>query len=311
MDASEPAHRAPGPLREPMEPHPEGGRFRQIWTSEQSVTPLDGRSARPAATAIQYLLEPGEKAEWHQVGSDELWIWQNGGPAHLLTAPFPPDAPDHRPTAHLLGPPDPSEDGAGIPPSRQDTHHLVPAGLWQSTRLLSSAYALFLCVVAPGFDTRDYTLLRPGAAHVEARIHRIVNRPAEAVWEDIEAFTAIASWHPAITHSAPGPTGPRTRKLLTADGQDITEELLLSDRHQKVQEYTFVHHPFPVTDYRARIEVQALGPDRCEVHWSARFHPTEGDGDAERAMFENDIFHPGLHALESSTEPTGRQTKET
>ncbi|MGW9436125.1 cupin domain-containing protein [Streptomyces sp. NPDC055607] len=159
MCAFEPGRRAPEKLRSIMEPHPEGGRFRQIWTSEQRVAPLDGRSARTAGTAIQYLLDPGEKARWHRVDSDELWVWQDGGPARLLTASAPPGAPGHHPGAHRLGPAGLSAgDGRG-PGPWESMQHLVPAGTWQSTRLLSRTYALFLCVVAPGFDTRDYTLL--------------------------------------------------------------------------------------------------------------------------------------------------------
>ncbi|MFE5729597.1 cupin domain-containing protein [Streptomyces sp. NPDC056528] len=142
-----------------MAPHPEGGRFRQIWTSEQRVAPLDGRSARTAGTAIQYLLDPGEEARWHRVDSDELWVWQDGGPARLLTASAPPGTPGHRPDAHQLGPPGPSGNGSRTPNAGEGMHCLVPAGTWQSTHLLSRTYALFLCVVAPGFDTRDYTLL--------------------------------------------------------------------------------------------------------------------------------------------------------
>jgi predicted cupin superfamily sugar epimerase len=104
MSTDGPEQRAPEPLRDAMEPHPEGGRYRPIWESGQSVTPRDGRSSRAAGTAIQYLLDPGEEAAWHRVDSDELWLWQHGGPARLLTASAPPGAPGHHPAAHLLGP---------------------------------------------------------------------------------------------------------------------------------------------------------------------------------------------------------------
>ncbi|CAM5295307.1 SRPBCC family protein OS=Streptomyces fumanus OX=67302 GN=GCM10018772_01090 PE=4 SV=1 [Streptomyces fumanus] len=113
-------------------------------------------------------------------------------------------------------------------------------------------------------------------------------------------FAAIASWHPAITDSGPGP-GPATRQLRTSDGHSITEHLLVNDSEARIQEYVLVSHPFPVTDYRARIEVRPTGTQRCEVHWSASFRPTAGDGGAERAMFENEIFRPGLDALAEGT----------
>ncbi|MFJ4680331.1 glutamate--cysteine ligase [Kitasatospora sp. NPDC088783] len=131
---------------------------------------------------------------------------------------------------------------------------------------------------------------------MEARTSRVIDRPADAVWADVADFPAIASWHPALARSAPA-AGPHLREILTRDGQRIVEELLTDDDRNRVQEYALVRHPFPVTDYRARIEVRPLDPGRCEVHWSARFHPLAGDGRAERAMFENDIFGPGLDGL--------------
>ncbi|MFE5729598.1 SRPBCC family protein [Streptomyces sp. NPDC056528] len=131
---------------------------------------------------------------------------------------------------------------------------------------------------------------------MEARAHRAIDRSADAVWADIADFAAIDSWHPGIVRSRPG-AGSRSRELLTADGRSIIEELLVDNSEERVQEYAFVGQPFPVTDYRARIEVRPLGADRCEVHWSARFCPLSGDGQAERATFENDIFRPGLDAL--------------
>ncbi|CAM5295250.1 cupin domain-containing protein [Streptomyces fumanus] len=159
MTTDEPGDQAPATLRNLMQPHPEGGRYRQVWTSDQAVSPLDGRSDRAAGTAIQYLLEPGEEARWHRVGSDELWVWQDGGPASLLTSTAPPGAPDHRPRGHLLGRPAPPGTHGLASRAWESGHFLVPAGTWQCTRLTLHSYALFLCVVAPGFDTRDYTLL--------------------------------------------------------------------------------------------------------------------------------------------------------
>lgn len=319
MNIDGPERRAPESLRDAMEPHPEGGRYRMIWESGQSVIPRDGRSSRTAGTAIQYLLDPGEEAAWHRVDSDELWLWQHGGPAQLLTASAPPGTPGHNPAVHLLGPcrtADGDEATAARPWDAM--HHIVTAGTWQSTHLLTRTYALFVCVVAPGFDTRDYALwhsdesggagrptvrepaARPGTpsrVSSQARAHRVIDRPADDVWTVVADFAAIASWHPALVHSTAGQDDARLREIVTADGRTIVERLLINDHERRVQEYEFVRHPFAVTDYRARIEVQASGPDRCEAHWSAGFLPLEGDGQAEQAVFENDIFRPGLDAL--------------
>ncbi|HTR95242.1 MAG TPA: cupin domain-containing protein, partial [Trebonia sp.] len=43
----------------------------------------------------------------------------------------------------------------------QAPQHVIPGGHWQSARLAGAAEALVSCVVAPGFDFADFTLL-PG-----------------------------------------------------------------------------------------------------------------------------------------------------
>ncbi|MFD4989009.1 SRPBCC family protein [Streptomyces sp. NPDC058374] len=137
----------------------------------------------------------------------------------------------------------------------------------------------------------------PQHQRVEARADRTMDRPAGAVWREIADFPALAAWHPAIASSAPHPDGPHLRALVTTDGTEITEELLLDDGARMTQEYAFTAHPFPVTDYRARIAVRPEGDARCSVTWTATFSPLEGDGSEQRAQFEEGVFAPGLEAL--------------
>src|ERR1039457_3515069 len=74
------------PLAEQLDllPHPEGGWFRETWRSPVSFSPEGYRGPRSAATAIYFLLHPGEQSRWHVVRSDELWFWHSGGPLDLL-----------------------------------------------------------------------------------------------------------------------------------------------------------------------------------------------------------------------------------
>ena len=60
-----------------LEPHPEGGWYRQTWASPVTVTLPDGR-VRPTATLIYFLLPAGESSAWHRVASDELWMAHTG-----------------------------------------------------------------------------------------------------------------------------------------------------------------------------------------------------------------------------------------
>lgn len=131
-----------------LEPHPEGGYFHRYYTSSTPVETANGQ--RPSATAIHYLLTPGERSAWHVVSSDELWLWHGPGRLTLRlggTGEAPAEADDV--TAVTLGPDVAAGDVAQC---------LVPAGTWQAADLAGDVEALMSCVVSPGFDFQDWRL---------------------------------------------------------------------------------------------------------------------------------------------------------
>ncbi|WP_433057872.1 cupin domain-containing protein [Dactylosporangium sp. CS-033363] len=130
-----------------MQPHPEGGWFRETWRSAVSFSPPGYDGPRSAATAIYFLLNPGEESAWHVVRSDELWFWHSGGPLTLRLGGAG-DQPGPGPSA-VLG----SDVAAG-----QRPQVLIPAGEWQSAVPASDQPVLVSCVVAPGFDYADFRL---------------------------------------------------------------------------------------------------------------------------------------------------------
>jgi len=67
-----------------LAPHPEGGWYRETWRSDVESTPPGYPGPRASATAIHFLLCPGEESAWHVVRSAELWFWHRGGPLELL-----------------------------------------------------------------------------------------------------------------------------------------------------------------------------------------------------------------------------------
>lgn len=137
------------PLAEQLDlsPHPEGGWFRETWRSPVSFRPDGYAGQRAAATAIYYLLLPGEESRWHAVRSDELWFWHSGGPLALRLG----GNGERAAAGNLitLG----SDLTAG-----QQPHALVPGGTWQSAAPAASQPVLVSCVVAPGFDFADFRL---------------------------------------------------------------------------------------------------------------------------------------------------------
>jgi uncharacterized protein len=130
-----------------LQPHPEGGWFRQTWQTPVTFSPPGYDGQRNAATAIYYLLQPGERSRWHVVRSDELWLWHSGGPLRLTLggAGDEPAGGD----AVVLG--DALDAG-------QQPQVLVPGGVWQCAEPAGQAAVLVSCVVAPGFDFADFRL---------------------------------------------------------------------------------------------------------------------------------------------------------
>jgi uncharacterized protein len=128
-----------------LRPHPEGGWFRETWRSPVSFSPAGYVGQRPAATAIYFLLNPGEQSRWHVVRSDELWLWHSGGSLAVWLGGS--GAEPAGGAAALLG----CDLGAGQRPQM-----LVPGGVWQRAAPAGPEPVLVSCVVAPGFDFADF-----------------------------------------------------------------------------------------------------------------------------------------------------------
>ena len=125
-----------------LEPHPvEGGFFRRTYTSPGTADLP--RGVRQQGTAIYYLLEPGTFSEMHRLDSDEIFHFYLGDPVEMLQL-----HPNGRSALYTLGPD--LRNG-------QQVQLVVPAGVWQGTRLIGEGkVALLGCTVTPGFDFADY-----------------------------------------------------------------------------------------------------------------------------------------------------------
>lgn len=116
-----------------LQPHPEGGYYRETFRSPQLLTLPDGRR-RAASTAIHFLLPAGSRSAWHRVSSDEVWHHYDGAPLRLYRL--------------------------GMTDVRLDVRTpqaVVPAGVWQAAEPDGGA-VLVGCTVAPGFDFEDFEM---------------------------------------------------------------------------------------------------------------------------------------------------------
>jgi len=121
-----------------LEPHPEGGFYRQTWIAENN--------GRPTGTCIYFLLKDGQSSHWHRVDATEIWLYHAGAPLVLSLA-----ATDAGPaTDHLLTP-DLTQGQPQI---------IVPENHWQAART-TGAFTLVSCTVSPGFSFDGFTLADP------------------------------------------------------------------------------------------------------------------------------------------------------
>lgn len=125
-----------------LEPHPEGGHYRQTWAAEAAP------GERPAGTCIYFLLKAGENSHWHRVDAAEIWHFHAGAPLTLSVA-----SADTGPKQDLVLGPDVL---AGQRPQA-----IVPAHHWQSARSLGD-WTLVSCTVSPGFRFEGFELAAPG-----------------------------------------------------------------------------------------------------------------------------------------------------
>ena len=126
-----------------LQPHPEGGYYKETYRSRQVVATTDGRE-RAASTVIYYLLGENDKSCFHRIRSDESWFFHQGSAIEIFLIQ------KNNMKIITLG----NNISEGEVP-----HALVPADTWFAARIRNNKnYALVSCVVAPGFEFSEFEL---------------------------------------------------------------------------------------------------------------------------------------------------------
>jgi predicted cupin superfamily sugar epimerase len=126
-----------------LQPHPEGGYYREVFRSEQEVLRAGATTVKQACTSIYYLLERGDFSGFHRIASDELWYFHTGAPLFI----------------HVIG-----ENGSHSQIELSDElsgslSTVVKAGLWFASEIPSKeGFALVSCAVAPGFEFSEFEM---------------------------------------------------------------------------------------------------------------------------------------------------------
>lgn len=138
-----------------LAPHPEGGFYRETYRSAETIPgtglPERFQGGRSLATAIYFLLGPGDFSAFHRIRSDETWHYYTGSCSLAL---------------HVI-----QTDGSyrlvrmGSRAEAGETFQAtVPAGAWFASEPCDPAgFALVGCTVAPGFDFRDFEMAEAGS----------------------------------------------------------------------------------------------------------------------------------------------------
>jgi predicted cupin superfamily sugar epimerase len=128
-------------------PHPEGGFYREIYRSEETLDAgcldADFAGQRNLSTAIYYLLTKGDFSAFHRIKSDEIWHFYAGDSLQLHII-----HPDGKCDTKIVG---------NMPFSQNEPFVVVHKACWFAATSLGE-FSLVGCTVSPGFTFEDFKL---------------------------------------------------------------------------------------------------------------------------------------------------------
>jgi len=123
-----------------LEPHPEGGHYRETFRDPHAV------NGRAASTSIYFLLQRGERSHWHRIDAVETWHYYLGAPLKLSIVNGASEE------IIRLGPDIANDETPQV---------TVPARAWQAAETTGD-WTLVGCTVAPGFEFSGFELAPKG-----------------------------------------------------------------------------------------------------------------------------------------------------
>jgi predicted cupin superfamily sugar epimerase len=150
-----------------LQPHPEGGWFKQTYKSSEQVAasalPERFKADRVFSTAIYFLLEKGNFSAFHRIKSDECWHFYTGDPLIIYVI-------RQNGALDILTLGNDLEKG-------QLFQYVVPANCWFASRPApGSEYCFVGCTVSPGFEFDDLELANANELAALYPLHKDIFR---------------------------------------------------------------------------------------------------------------------------------------
>ena len=124
-----------------LEPHPEGGFYREMHRANSLVKESNGNS-KNAYSSIYYLLSGQDFSAWHRIQSDETWFFHLG--CDIAIHYFDRQ---NTLTAVQLG------------QESMQFQATIPAGTWFAAKpLRAESFCLVSCVVGPAFTFTEFEM---------------------------------------------------------------------------------------------------------------------------------------------------------
>jgi predicted cupin superfamily sugar epimerase len=125
-----------------LDPHPEGGFYKEMHRSEIAVKDLKGASNKSAYTSIYYLLSGKDFSAWHRIKSDETWYFHLGCDALIYFF-------DENKLLRTIQ----------VGMTTKNLQVTILAHTWFAAKPLSeNSFCLVSCAVAPGFEFDDFEI---------------------------------------------------------------------------------------------------------------------------------------------------------
>lgn len=157
------------------------------------------------------------------------------------------------------------------------------------------------------------TSTKNSAANLVVEEKITINAPAAKVWAKVANYGDLGAFHPAVAKteilSGSNNTKGAVRLLTLGDGGTVNETLTSYDAAGMSYAYVINESVLPVSNYSAKIDVNAISENVTEVVWNANFArkdlsatPAKGQDDEAATGTIHAVFKGGLDNLKKITE---------